>query len=64
MVKLLTRKQVIERELCKTTRIFGEEYDVQIIYTKIENPELDLIGKTVLLNLCLDRTNYLEKYFF
>ena len=47
MIKLLTKKETIEKELCKTTRIFGEEYNVQIIYTKINNPELDLIGKTI-----------------
>ena len=47
MIKIATKKQLIEKELCKSTRIFGEEYNVQIIYTKTNNPELDLIGKTI-----------------
>ncbi|MCI9063707.1 MAG: M48 family metallopeptidase [Clostridia bacterium] len=47
MIKLLTKRETIERELCQTTRIFGEEYGVQIIYTKINNPELDLVEKTI-----------------
>ena len=51
MIKLLTKKEKIEKELCKKTRIFGEEYDVQIDYTKINNPELNLIGKTININL-------------
>ena len=51
MVKLLTKKEKVERELCKKTRIFGEEYDVQIMYTKINNPELNLIGKTINISL-------------
>ena len=47
MIKLLTNKKTIEKEICKTAKIFGEEYSVEIIYTKINNPELDLIGKTI-----------------
>ena len=47
MVKLLTKKQEIKKELCKTTRIFGEEYNVEIIYIKTNNPELNLVGKTI-----------------
>jgi len=51
MIKVLTKKQTIEKELFKTTRIFGEEYNVQIIYAKVNNPELNLIGKTIYINL-------------
>ena len=51
MIKLLTKKETIEKELCKTTRIFGEEYDVQIIYAKVNNPELNLVGKTIYVYL-------------
>ena len=51
MIKLLTKKQLVEKELCQKARVFGEEYDVQIVYTKINNPELDLIGKTIYINL-------------
>lgn len=47
MIKLLTNKKAVEKEICKTAKIFGEEYSVEIIYTKINNPELDLIGKTI-----------------
>ena len=51
MVKLLTKKERIENELRKTTWVFGEEYNVEIIYTKINNPELDLIGKIIYIYL-------------
>ena len=51
MIKLLTKKQLVKKELNKKTKIFGEEYDVQIVYTKINNPELNLIGKTIYVNL-------------
>ena len=51
MEKILTKKELVKKELCNKTRIFGEEYDVQIVYTKINNPELNLIGKTIYINL-------------
>lgn len=51
MINLLTKRETIEKELCKTTRIFGEEYDVQILYSKVNNPELNLVGKTIYVNL-------------
>lgn len=49
MIKLLTKK--IEKEICKTTKIFGENYTVQIMYKKIQNPELNLVGKTIMIYL-------------
>lgn len=51
MIKLLTKKVNIERELCRTTKIFGENYIVQIVYKKINNPELNLVGKTIIIYL-------------
>ena len=51
MIRLITKKHEIKKELTKTTRIFGEEYNVEIIYTKINNPELDLVGKIIKIYL-------------
>ena len=51
MIKLLNRKTNIEKDLCQTTQIFGENYDVKIIYKKIANPELDLLGRTITIYL-------------
>ncbi len=52
MIKVLNKKaNIIERELCKTTQIFGENYTVEIIYKKIANPELDLCGKKIIIYL-------------
>ena len=51
MIKLLNKQTKIEKELCKTTKIFGENYNVQIIYKKIQNPELDLYQKTITIYL-------------
>ena len=47
MIKLLNKKTNSEKELCKTTKIFGENYSVQIVYKKMNNPELDLNGKEI-----------------
>ena len=47
MIKLLNKKTNLEKELCKTTKIFGENYSVQIVYKKMNNPELDLNGKEI-----------------
>ena len=41
MIKLLSRKNKIEKELGKSVMIFGETISVNIIYSKIKNPELD-----------------------
>lgn len=50
-MKLLNKKVNLEKELCKTTKIFGENYTVQVVYKKIVNPELDLCGKTIIIYL-------------
>ena len=49
MIKLLNKKTNLEKELCKTTKIFGENYSVQIVYKKMNNPELDLNGKEIIV---------------
>ena len=51
MIRLLNKKTDFERELGKSAKIFGESYNVQIIYKKIANPELDLYGRTITVNL-------------
>lgn len=47
MINLISRKAKIEKELSKKVKIFGELISVKIIYTKIKNPELDLIGNVI-----------------
>lgn len=47
MIKLLSRKNKIEKELGKSVKIFGETISVNIIYSKIKNPELDLVGNII-----------------
>ena len=51
MMKLLSKKINIEKEIGKTTKIFGETYDLKIIYKKIKNPELNLNEKSIEINL-------------
>ena len=51
MMRLLNKKTNLEKEIGRTTKIFGENYDIKIIYKKIENPELNLNGKTIEINL-------------
>ena len=51
MIKLLNKKTNLDKELCKTTKIFGENYSVQIVYKKMNNPELDLNGKEITVYL-------------
>ena len=62
MIKLLNKKTNLEKELCKTTKIFGENYSVKIIYKKMNNPELDFYGKeiTVYLPNKYKRNNTIE----
>lgn len=50
-MKLLNKKSKIEKELCGTTKIFGEIYRIEIEYIKITNPELNLLGKVIMINL-------------
>ena len=51
MKKVLTRKTKVEKELCGSTKIFGENYIVEVIYKKIDNPELNLCGKKIIIYL-------------
>ena len=51
MVKLLSKKINLEKEIGKTTKIFGENYEIKIIYKKINNPELNLNEKSIEINL-------------
>ena len=47
MINLLTKKSKIQKDLGKTVKIFGEAISVKVIYTKIQNPELDLVGNNI-----------------
>ena len=47
MLKLLERKSKMEKELNGNVKIFGENISVKIIYSKIKNPELELVGKNI-----------------
>ena len=51
MMRLLNKKTNLEKEIGRTTKIFGENYDIKIIYKKIDNPELNLNGKSIEINL-------------
>ena len=51
MKNFLKIKTKIEKELCGTTMIFGEIYVVEVVYKKIENPELNLCGKNIIIDL-------------
>ena len=46
MIKLLRRNK-IEEELEKNVKIFGKTISVNVIYSKIKNPELDLVGNII-----------------
>lgn len=47
MIKLLNGRNKIEEELGNSVRIFGEIISVNVIYSKIKNPELDLVGNVI-----------------
>ena len=47
MFKLLFKNEKIERELGKKVKLFGKEISVKVIYTKIKNPELNLVGNVI-----------------
>lgn len=51
MMKLLSRKINLEKQIGKTAKIFGENYEIKIIYKKMNNPELNLNGKIIEINL-------------
>ena len=37
----------MEKDLKKSAKIFGETIEVKIIYSKVKNPELDLVGNII-----------------
>ena len=47
MINLLKRRTRIESGLKRHVKVFGENIEVKVIYNKIKNPELDLIGKVI-----------------
>ena len=47
MINLLTKKVKIEKVLNNTVKIFGKEISIKVIYTRIKNPELDLVGNII-----------------
>lgn len=47
MLKLFRKRGKIEKDLTKTVKIFGETISVRVIYKKIKNPELDLVGNII-----------------
>ena len=47
MLNLLGRKSKMEKELNGNVKIFGENISVKVVYSKIKNPELELIGKSI-----------------
>ena len=53
MLKLLNRKINFENEIGKEAKIFGEKYEIKIIYKKINNPELNLKERVIEINLPL-----------
>ena len=51
MIRLLSKIINFEKEIAGETKIFGESYIVEVEYRKITNPELDLHGRTITVNL-------------
>lgn len=47
MLNLLGRRKKIEKFLNENVMIFGEKYNVKIIYGKFKNPQLELQGKII-----------------
>lgn len=47
MFKWLLNVKKIEKELDQKITLFGEEISVKVIYTKIKNPELNLVGNII-----------------
>ena len=62
MIKLLNRTNKIQKTLGKSVKIFGKTISVNIIYNKIKNPELDLVGNiiNVYLPIKYKRTQNME----
>ena len=51
MLKLLFKKGKVQKDLEKKVKIFGEEISVKVFYSKIQNPELNLNGNIIYVNL-------------
>lgn len=51
MIKLLNKKTNIEKELSQEVKIFGENYKVKVLYKKVNNPELSLSEKNIIIHL-------------
>ena len=51
MFNLITKMNKVERDLIKTVKIFGETISVKVIYQKIKNPELNLVGNIIYVYL-------------
>lgn len=47
MINLLKRRTKVESGLKKQVKIFGQNIEVKVIYGKIQNPELDLLGNII-----------------
>ena len=47
MLKLFRKRGKIEKDLNRTVKIFGETISVRVIYKKLKNPELDLVGNII-----------------
>ena len=47
MLKLFRKRGKIEKDLKRTVKIFGETISVRVIYIKLKNPELDLVGNII-----------------
>lgn len=47
MFKLVLKKERLEEKLKKNVTLFGEEISVKIIYSKTQNPELNLVGNII-----------------
>lgn len=51
MLKLLFKKEKAQKDLERKVKIFGEEIFVKVFYSKIQNPELNLNGNIIYVNL-------------
>lgn len=51
MLKLLFKKEKAQKDLERKVKIFGEEISVKVFYPKIQNPELNLNGNIIYVNL-------------
>ena len=51
MLKFMSKKTKIENELVKKVKIFGKDIAVNVIYSKINNPELNFNGNEICVNL-------------